>query len=121
MMAGRGTGASGERIAAEYLRLSDYRILESNYRSGHLEIDLIAEDNGCLVFVEVKTRRGDPFGSALESVSRSKMRNIREAARIYISRTRGGSGYAEYRFDLVAIDLDSDGEGMVLRHVKGIS
>lgn len=114
-------GASGERIAGEFLKLSGYRILETNYRSGHLEIDLIAERNGCLVFIEVKTRRYDSFGAALESVSRSKLRNIRMAARIYLSSAPGGAGYEEYRFDLVAIDLDRGGEGMALRHVKGIT
>jgi putative endonuclease len=114
------TGASGERIAGEYLKLSGYRILETNYRSGHLEIDLIAERKGCLVFIEVKTRRDDSFGGALESVSNAKLRNIRRAARIYLSNMRR-LGYDEYRFDLVAIDLDPRGDGLVLRHVKGIA
>lgn len=114
-------GASGERIAGEYLKLSGYRILEINYRSGHLEIDLIAERNGCLAFVEVKTRRYDSFGGALDSVSRSKLRNIRKAARMYLSSASGRAGYEEYRFDLVAIDLDREGDGMTLRHVKGIT
>lgn len=114
-------GASGERIAGEYLKLSGYRILETNYRSGHLEIDLIAEKNGCLVFIEVKTRRDDSFGGALESVSDSKLGNIRTAARLYLSSAPRRTGYAEYRFDLVAIDLDRKGDGLVLRHVKGIT
>jgi putative endonuclease len=114
-------GASGERIAGEYLKMSGYRILENNYRSGHLEIDLIAERNGCLVFVEVKTRRNDSFGGALESVSNSKMRNIRTAARMYLSNMRQRFGYNEIRFDLVAIDLDPREDGLALRHVKGIT
>ena len=114
-------GSSGERIAGEYLKLSGYRILETNYRSGHLEIDLIAEGNACLVFIEVKARRNDSFGSALESISKSKLRNIRMAARMYLSSAPRRIGYLEYRFDLVAIDLDHNGDGMVLRHVKGIT
>jgi putative endonuclease len=114
-------GESGERIAGEYLRLSGYRILETNYRSGHLEIDLIAERNGCLVFVEVKTRRDDSFGGALEAVGRSKLRNLRMAARIYLSGAPGKARYTEYRIDLVAIDFDPEGEGMVLRHLKAIA
>lgn len=114
-------GASGERIAVEYLKLSGYRILETNFRSGHLEIDLIAERNDCLVFIEVKTRRNDSFGGALESVSNSKLRNIRTAARVYLSSEPRRIGYLEYRFDLVAIDLDRNGDRLVLRHVKGIA
>jgi len=114
-------GASGERIAGEYLKLSGYRVLETNYRSGHLEIDLIAERNSCLVFVEVKTRRSDSFGDALGSVSHSKLRHIRKAARMYLSSVPRRIGYSEYRFDLIAIDLDRKGDGLVLRHVKGIT
>ncbi len=121
-MAGKcDTGASGERIAGEYLKLSGYRILETNYRSGHLEIDLIAERDDCLVFIEVKTRRDRSFGGALESVSNAKLRNIRRAARIYLANMRRRPGYAEYRFDLVAIDLDPREDGLILRHVKGIT
>lgn len=114
-------GASGERIAGEYLRLSGYRILETNHRSGHLEIDLIAERDGCLVFVEVKTRRGDSFGGALESVGRTKLNNLRRAARIYLSGTPGRARYSEYRIDLVAIDLAPGSGGLVLRHLMGIA
>lgn len=114
-------GASGERIAGEYLRLSGYRVLETNYRAGHLEIDLIAERHGCLVFVEVKTRRSDSFGGALDSVLASKLQRLRRAARIYLSGSARRIGYAEYRFDLVAIDLDRGGRGLVLRHLKGIT
>jgi len=114
-------GASGERIAGEYLRLCGYRILETNHRSGHLEIDLIAERNGCLVFVEVKTRRSGSFGGALESVGGTKLLNLRKAARMYISGAPERIRYAEYRIDLVALDLDPKGEGLVLRHLKGIA
>jgi putative endonuclease len=114
-------GASGERIAGEYLKLVGYKILETNLRLGHLEIDLIAEKNGCLVFVEVKTRRSDSFGDALESVSHSKLVNMRRAARMYISGAPRRVRYAEYRFDLVAIDLDRGEAGLVLRHLKGIT
>ena len=115
------TGASGERIAGEYLKLSGYRILEANYRSGHLEIDLIAEREDCLVFIEVKTRRSGAFGGALESVGRAKLGNIRRAARIYLAGMRKRRDYAEYRFDLIAIDLDDGGDGLILKHVKGIA
>ena len=121
MAARRDVGAAGERIAGEYLMLSGYRILERNYRSGHLEVDLIAESRGCLVFIEVKTRRGDSFGDALEAVSVSKLGKIRRAARIYLSERQSRAAYAEYRFDLVAIDMLPGGGGMTLRHVKGIT
>jgi putative endonuclease len=112
------TGASGERIAAEYLILSGYRIVERNYRSGHLELDLIAEKSGCLAFVEVKTRRSDSCGSAMDSVNGKKLRNLRAAARSFLCES--ARRYREYRFDLVAIDVDRAQGTMVLNHLKGI-
>ncbi len=115
------TGSAGERIAAEYLRLTGSVILENNYRSGHLEVDLVARERDCLVFVEVKTRRTGRFGDALDAVRYDKISNIRKAARRYISSGRAPSGYSEIRFDLIAIDLSSSEGTLILRHVKGIS
>jgi putative endonuclease len=109
-------GASGERIAAEYLILSGYRIVERNYRSRYLEVDLIAEKSGRLAFIEVKMRRSDSCGSALESMSRRKIRNLRAAARSFLSESP--CRYSEYRFDLVAIDINRMRGVMVLNHLK---
>jgi len=115
------TGSAGERIAAEYLRLAGNVILESNYRSGHLEVDLVAMDGDCLLFVEVKTRRSSSFGDALEAVGRGKIFNMRKAAREYLSSGKAPRGCGEIRFDLIAIDLSLPEGTMVLRHLKGIS
>ncbi len=113
-------GAVGERIAADYLALRGCRLLEKNFRSGHLEIDLIVGDGDCLAFVEVKTRRGDSYGEAIEAVRPKKIANIRKAARAFLSGVKGSLGFSEIRFDLVAIDLDLAQDVMVLRHLKGI-
>ena len=115
------TGGHGERIAAEYLRLRGYEIIRRNYHGGHKEIDLIASRNGCLAFIEVKTRRGNRFGEAVQGFSRGQLRNIRQAARRFFADLEGGTRYQEARFDLIAIDLDRAGEGMVLTHLKGIA
>jgi len=66
-------GRIGETIAAGYLRLIGYRIIERNLRIGRNEIDIVAFDGDCLVFVEVKTRRNSRFGSAAEAVGRKKV------------------------------------------------
>ena len=113
-------GVIGERMAAGYLRLRGYRIVEQNYRTGHLEIDLIALDGYCLAFVEVKLRRGDSFGRAVEAVGPGKIRNLKKAARRYLSQEQRPT-VSEIRFDLVAVDLDSRRDMMVLTHIKGIS
>ncbi|MCK4350571.1 MAG: YraN family protein [Candidatus Krumholzibacteria bacterium] len=114
------SGTYGERIAALYLSLAGYRILETNYRSGHLEIDLIADKSDCLTFIEVKTRRSVSYGSAVESIDRRKLSRLRRAARGYLAENPPQRGYNSYRFDLVAIDLDLKNGTMLLRHLKGI-
>jgi len=111
-------GRLGERIAADYLKLSGCSVIRRNYRSGHREIDLIVRDGECIAFVEVKTRRSDTFGTAREAISRAKFAHLRAAARRFVAGFRGAC--AEFRFDLVAIDIDTAGGLMVLRHIKGI-
>jgi putative endonuclease len=115
------SGARGEIIAAIYLGLAGYRVLERNYRSGHLEIDIIADESDCLAFIEVKTRRSASYGSAIESIDRAKLERLRMAARLYLSERAPHRRYSTYRFDLVAIDLDPAEGRMILRHVKGIA
>jgi putative endonuclease len=116
-----GKGAYGERIAALYLSLAGYRILETNYRSGHLEIDLVADKSDCLAFVEVKTRRSVSYGSAVESIDRRKLSRFRRAARGYLAERPQQRRYRTFRFDLVAIDLDPRRGTMMLKHLKGIA
>jgi len=114
-------GSLGERIAALYLQLAGCTILERNFRFEHVEIDLIVRDGDCIVFVEVKTRRGSSFGGALEAVGPDKLRNVRRAARGYLLSAPAGSRASEYRFDLVALDCDFRRGGMVLEHIRGIA
>jgi putative endonuclease len=113
-------GALGERIAALYLELRGCRIIERNARAGRCEIDIVADDGGCLAFIEVKMRRDDRYGAAVEAINPWKIRNMRKAARIILARSGGLLRYDEIRFDLVAIDIDRAGDRMVLRHLKGI-
>ena len=113
-------GACGERIAALYLSLAGYRILETNYRTGHLEIDLVAEISDCLAFIEVKMRGSVSFGTAIESIDRRKLARLRRAARGYMSERPLRRRYSTYRFDVVAIDLDPELGMMQLKHLKGI-
>jgi putative endonuclease len=103
-----------------YLQLAGCTILERNFRFDHVEIDLIVRDDDCIVFVEVKTRRGASFGEACEAVRPGKMRNVRRAARWYLLTAPRGASAAEYRFDLVAIDCDVRRGTLALEHIKGI-
>jgi len=92
-------GKDAERGAASFLKKRKYRILEANYRCRYGEIDLIALDGETLVFVEVRARTTERFGSPEESVDRRKQRRISMSALNYIAQR--GLGEMAARFDVV--------------------
>ncbi len=98
-------GKQSERLAAEFLKRTGYRILETNYRSKVGEIDIIAREKGTIVFVEVKARSSRRFGSPKGAVTPAKQRKISMAALDYLKRS--GQDGASARFDVVAIDTAS--------------
>ena len=102
----RKTGTAYEEKAAAYLKSRGYRILKKNYRCPMGEIDLIAEENGYLVFIEVKYRRTPRLGTGEEAVKVKKQRRILSAARWYLME----HGMRRCRFDVVAIN----GEEIIL-------
>ena len=98
----REIGAVGERKAAEFLQRNGYTIVKTNYRVGRLgEIDIIANDNEYICFIEVKTRRTSTFGSPGEAVTKTKQQKIRQIAAIYLTNTRKMD--SKVRFDVVEI------------------
>ena len=108
-------GASGEDTAAAYLAGLGYEILDRNFKTRAGEIDIVARHERTTVFVEVKRREATGHGSAAEFVSRSKMRRVVSAARLYAA--RHGLTESLIRFDVIAIDV-IDGHEQ-LRHHKG--
>lgn len=94
------TGASAEDIACSYLRDSGLSLVARNYRCRRGEIDLIMRDREDLVFIEVRYRRHDAFGSAAETVSPVKRARIAAAAAHYLQRQ---PVEPPCRFDVVAI------------------
>ena len=109
-------GRFGERLAAAHLESRGYRIRERNFRCRQGEIDIIAEDGGCLAFVEVRTRRGRAMGSAAESLTPGKGARIREAAEAYC--LERADVPEERRIDVIAIDLAPDGRLLRLEHIE---
>lgn len=95
-------GARKERDALEYLQAKGLRCLTCNYRSRFGEIDIIAEDGDTLVFVEVRFRKNNHFGSALESVTAAKQKKIRLTAQQYLAKHKIGETRPT-RFDVVGI------------------
>ena len=97
---------NGEEIAAEYLRLHGFEILETNWRFRRLEVDIIAREGKTLIFVEVKTRSYDYFGKPEEFVTPAKERRLAAAAAAYMEQS--GHEWA-MRFDVVAVLKKRDG------------
>lgn len=104
-------GQQGEALACQYLSRQGYRVLARNYRTKLGEVDIIAEEQGTLVFVEVKTRRGHQCGHPLEAVTPVKCRQISKAALQYLAET-GREGQAA-RFDVVAISIAGEGAPVI--------
>jgi putative endonuclease len=93
-------GNLGENIAGTFLEKKGYAILERNYRYKHYEIDLIAEKDGILVFVEVKTRKNSIKGNPEEWVNKFKEDRIMLTADFYIHEI---DWKKDIRFDVIAI------------------
>jgi putative endonuclease len=94
-------GNRGERLAARYLRRQGFKILSRQYSNRLGEIDLIARDGDCLVFVEVKTRRSKEAGDPVEAVTFAKQKQLTKLALIYLKRHNLLEQAS--RFDIVAI------------------
>ena len=104
-------GAAAEAAAAAFLEARGLRILDRNFRTRMGEIDLVADHDGTLVFVEVRMRASERFGGAAASITAAKRRRIVAASRLYLARLRTEP---RCRFDAVLLD----GEGAI-RWIQG--
>lgn len=107
-------GRHCEFMARTYLEQQGYIILETNWRSGHKEIDIIAKEKDTLVIVEVKARKNEDFINTESAVDEKKMRNLIRAAHNYILIKNLD---CETRFDIITLVLDEKGE-YKLNHIK---
>ncbi len=99
-----GIGRTGEDLAVCYLENLGYTIVERNYRKRIGEIDIIARDGECLVFIEVKTRRSSRFGSPFDAVDFRKQQQISRVALAYMTQHRCGD--VPVRFDVIGVHLE---------------
>lgn len=95
-------GKTGEDLAVRELTSRGYAILARRYRSRRGEIDIVCNDNGTIVFVEVRARTTRGCGPAAESITRQKMRKVTACAVEYLARHHLAN--RPCRFDVVAID-----------------
>ena len=94
-------GREGERIAERFLTKKGYKLVERNYRCAAGELDLIVLDQRVIVFVEVKTRTGMGYGTALEAVEARKQRKMIYAAQFFLNAKK--LSQREARFDVIGI------------------
>ena len=107
-------GNKGEKQAKEFLISNKYEIIKTNYHSPYGEIDIIAEDNNTIVFIEVKTRSTD-LDSALNSISISKRKKISKTASYFLSKNRSFEDMFT-RFDVIIIITSKTHTS--LKHIK---
>ena len=98
-------GGAGEKLACSALKKKGYRIIEKNYRCRYGEIDIIAVQRDCLVFVEVRSKSSISFGSPEESVTSQKKKKLVTAAMEYLNTHTDMP--PDWRIDFVAIEFDS--------------
>ena len=97
-------GKRGEEIAAEFLKKQGVDIIEKNYHTKFGEIDLIGFDKSTIIFIEVKLRNNDNFGTPVEDITQKKLKRIYKSALWYISMHKNNY---DYRFDVIAIRKDN--------------
>jgi putative endonuclease len=107
-------GRDGELVAERWLRGRGWRVLQRRFRSGHRDIDLVAERDGTVAFIEVKARSGRVFGDPVEAVNWKKQRELVRSAATWID--RHGRPGEHYRFDVIGVLVE--GETVRVRHVE---
>ncbi len=122
----RSLGQAGEEIAAQTLTAAGMTILARNWRCPVGELDIVAQDvapdyaSGAqhaawLVLVEVRTRRGDRFGTARQSVLGRKEAKLRAVAQHYVQAAQWAG---PWRIDVVAVQMDSHGRLQAVEHIR---
>jgi putative endonuclease len=104
----RGLGQRGEKLAAAELARRGYDILQRNWRCQQGEVDIIAEHDGWLVFVEVRARRGRELGTPEASITPAKRARMIRVAQSYLAELEVGE--VDWRIDVVAVELTRGGK-----------
>ncbi len=112
----RETGHRGEELAAAYLSQLGLEIVERNYRCRWGEIDIICRRGTLVVFVEVRSKTTDRFGTPEESINRTKISRIRRTAMDYLRNNLEGQP-VKMRFDVIAVTFQDD-KGSI-NHIEG--
>lgn len=112
-------GKIGEQRAVEYLQKKGYQILRQNFSCKLGEIDLVACDKDCLVFVEVKTRWSDKYGLPEEAVTEKKLKSIIKTGEYF--KLLNSKTPDLMRIDVVCVELSRKGTLYSIRHLKNVT
>ncbi|MFQ6019425.1 MAG: YraN family protein [Dehalococcoidia bacterium] len=112
----RSLGGFGERVAVAHLEAKGFRILDRNFRTREGEIDIVAEKDGCVAFVEVRARRGERMGSAADSITPRKRARLLALAQAYVQAHEGLS--ERQRIDVITVSLAPDGRVLSVEHIE---
>jgi putative endonuclease len=112
----KSVGDLGETIAGNILKKKGYKIVEKNYRCKYGEIDIVAEIKKTLVFVEVRTKSSQEYGTPEESVTSSKKGKIVSSVFDYLNDHKCMSRI--WRIDFIGIELSGDGQVKRVNHIE---
>ncbi|MEN7974033.1 MAG: YraN family protein [Verrucomicrobiota bacterium] len=111
------SGRWGEKRAVRLLKKKRYKIIGERVRVGKRdEIDIVAEQGGVLVFVEVKTRKNENFGRPFSAVNKEKRKHLSRAAVTYLKRKKTEPEHI--RFDVVEVVGEPGGDAPEIRHIE---
>ena len=109
-------GKIGEDLALDFLKSHSFSILEKNFHSKLGEIDIIAEKEHCLYFIEVKTRSNINHGKPFEAVNKRKVYHIKKAAQYYLLKNQ----FESYRLKVAVFSILIEGEKIDIKFWEDI-
>ena len=109
----------GEDIACDYLRKKGYKIIERNFRKKYEEIDIVATFDSTLVFIEVKTRKSEAYGTPFEGISPFKIHHLVQLAQFYKMTHKNLPD--DMRIDAIGVQLKFDNTLESVEHLENIS
>ncbi len=112
------TGMRGEIIAKKFLQKKGYKIVEQNFRTKYSEMDLVAKKNNVLVFVEVRTKTNEHFGSPEQTINKNKINRLVRSAQAYAAYNKY---FGNFRIDAVCIILNPDSSPKRITHYESIT
>ncbi len=111
-------GKKGESEAVKYLKNNGYEIIDRNFQKRYGEIDIVAQKNKELVFVEVRSKTGFEFGLPEETVGKEKKRRLMKNVKYYLKYNDFG---LPYRIDVIGIVFNKNKEVERLKHYKNVT